>query len=218
MIIDIFSDPVCPWCFIGKRRLERTFQGRPDLSAEVRWRAFQLNPSMPREGMDRRAYLAAKFGGDRDADRLYDHIRQVGRNEGIEFAFEKIQRTPNTVQAHRLLRHAAREGVLHAVSEGLFRGYFVEGRDIGDSATLASIAEESGLSGVGVEVYLAGEQDAEEIRQEDAMARRMGIEGVPCFIVNQRYAISGAQEPEAFYQLFDLVQQEERNEGEPGAT
>ncbi|MGE4219337.1 MAG: DsbA family oxidoreductase [Alphaproteobacteria bacterium] len=214
MIIDIFSDPICPWCFIGKRRLERTFRGRPDLSAEVRWRAFQLNPSMPREGMDRRAYLAAKFGGDRDADRIYDHIRQVGRNEGIEFAFEKIQRTPNTVQAHRLLRHAAREGALHAVSDGLFRGYFVEGRDIGDDATLTAIAEEAGLAAQSASDYLSGDQDAEEIRQEDAMARRMGIEGVPCFIVNQRYAISGAQEPEAFYQLFDLVQQEERNEGD----
>ena len=205
MHIDIFSDPICPWCFIGKRRLQRALEARPFVRPTIRWRAFQLNPAMPAGGMERQAYLAAKFGNAADAERLYQTIGRVGAAEGIEFRFDRIAVTPNTVDAHRFIRYAERQGAGDAALDALFRAYFTEGCDIGDPAVLAGLADQAGLDRSAAAAYLATGDDADAVRGEDMRARQLGIEGVPCFIVDRRYALSGAQEPEAFFSLFDMV-------------
>lgn len=205
MHIDIFLDPICPWCFIGKRRLWHALAARPALRPTIRWRAFQLNPRMPAGGTERRPYLTARFGSAAEAERIHETIGRIGAAEGIEFRFDRIAATPNTVDAHRLIRYAERLGAGEPVIDALFRAYFSEGRDIGDRAVLADIAAESGLERKSAAVHLASQEDADAVRGEDMRARQLGIEGVPCFIVDRRYALSGAQEPEAFFSLFDMV-------------
>lgn len=209
MRIDIFSDVICPWCFIGKRRLEKALALRPQPDVKVHWRAFQLNPGMPEEGMERGAYLAAKFGGPEAAQRIYDTVGAAGRRTGVAFAFDRIRRTPNTVAAHRLIRYADRMGRQDATVEALFRAYFLDGRLVGEKPVLAEIAGEVGLDPDAVREYLAGSEDTEAVLAEDVYARQLGIGGVPCFIVDGRYALSGAQEPEAFLPVFDLVAAEQ---------
>lgn len=212
MQIDIFSDPICPWCFIGKKRLDAARALRPDLDLRIRWRAFQLNPDMPHGGMDRQTYLNVKFGGPDRAQELYGHIARVGQEVGIPFDFNGIPRTPNTLAAHRLIRFAQQpeQSQADALVQALFDAYFLENRDIGDRETLLAIAEGAGLDRKAAADILDGDAYGEEIRAEDAYARRMGIGGVPCFIVNGKYALSGAQEPESFLPLFDMASQETR--------
>lgn len=211
MIIDVFSDPICPWCFIGKRRLETAISrfGRTK-DVTIRWRAFQLNPGMPPEGMPRKEYLALKFGGGGRADQIYDTIREAGAGIGIPFAFEKIMRTPNTVQAHRLIRHSTLNGLDGELVEGLFRAYFIEGRDLSDDAVLAEIAGERGMAVDDARLFLAGRDGEQEVGAEHDFAVSLNITGVPCFIVDGRYAVVGAQEPDAFGPVFDLVDEEAR--------
>jgi predicted DsbA family dithiol-disulfide isomerase len=206
MHIDIVSDVICPWCFIGKRRLERALTARAEDDVSLSWRAFQLNPDMPPEGMPREAYLAAKFGGAPQASRIYAAVRQAGAGENIPFAFDLIRRTPNSLDAHRLIRFATRQGRAEALVEALFAAYFLEGRDIGDRATLAAVAEESGFDRAAALHFLDSDAAAAEIRDEDRSARRLGINAVPCFIIDNSYAISGAQDPEFFLPIFDLAQ------------
>ena len=209
MNIDIFSDTVCPWCFIGKRRLERALAERPDVAPTVRWRTFQLNPQMPEEGMDRQRYLALKFGGAARATELYDTIRKVGESEGIAFQFDAIARTPNTVRSHRLLRFAEGQGRDAAVSEILFRAYFLDGQDIGDVEVLTAVAEEAGMDADETGDFLGSDTLTQDVLSEDRFARRLGIAGVPCFIIDGKYALSGAQEPEAFFPIFDMAAQDQ---------
>ena len=214
MIVDIFSDPICPWCFIGKKRLAQALDLRPDAPVTVRWRAFQLNPDMPPAGMDRQAYLSAKFGGADRAGQIYDRIRQVGETVGIDFAFDKITQTPNTVQAHRLIRFAQRPGIDKAdlVTDLLFDAYFLNGERIGSIEDLMVIGERAGIDREALAAYFETDEDADEILAEDSHARRLGIGGVPCFIVDGKYALSGAQEAESFLPLFDMAQQEAEKE------
>jgi predicted DsbA family dithiol-disulfide isomerase len=155
--------------------------------------------------MERQSYLAAKFGSLAEARRLYAAIGQVGALEGIEFRFDRIAVTPSTVDAHRLIRYAEREEREDAVIEALFRAYFVDGQDIGDRDALAALAADAGLEPAGAAAFLASGEGADAVRGEDMRARQLGIEGVPCFIVDRRYALSGAQEPEAFFSLFDMI-------------
>jgi predicted DsbA family dithiol-disulfide isomerase len=211
MELDIFSDTICPWCLIGKRRLERALAQRPQPDLKIRWRAFQLNPDMPAAGMDRKLYLATKFGGPENASSVYDRIREAGASEGIDFDFDGIGHTPNTVDSHRLIRFADRNGCQDAVVEGLFQAYFLNGRNIGDREVLVSIAAANGLNAEATENYLATTEDADAIRAEDAQARAVGINGVPCFIFNGRHALPGAQSPEVFFQLFDLAREETKS-------
>ena len=206
MHIDIVSDVICPWCFIGKRRLGRALEQRPDLSVSITWRAFQLNPEMPDGGMLRADYVAAKFGGAAHASRIYAAIAEAGAGEDIAFAFDRIRRTPTTRDAHRLIRDATLAGNADPIVEALFVAYFERGRDIGDQAVLADIAAEAGFARNEAADWLAGEEGLEEVLGEDRSARRLGISGVPCFILDGGYSISGAQEPEFFFPLFDLVQ------------
>jgi predicted DsbA family dithiol-disulfide isomerase len=206
MHIDIVSDVICPWCFIGKRRLQKALALRPEVAVDITWRPFQLNPDMPEEGVERQAYLAAKFGGGAHADRIYASVAEAGATVDIPFAFDRIRRTPNTRDAHRLIRYAAAEGRADPVVEKLFAAYFIEGRDIGARRVLSEIAGEVGLDGGDAREWLDSPAELEEVLAEDRGARRLGINAVPCFIFERQYAVSGAQEPEFFLPVFDLVQ------------
>lgn len=211
MKIDVFSDPICPWCFIGKRRMEKALeQNGLAGKVKIRWRTFQLNPGMPPEGMDRASYLALKFGGAERAARIYDTIAAAGETVGIPFRFDRIKRTPNTIRAHRLIRYAGRTGRDGEVTESLFRRYFLEGEDIDADDMLADTAAECGLDGAAFREWLAGHEEEAEVREEHDLAVSLNIDGVPCFIIGGRYAVVGAQEPEAFTPVFDLAREEER--------
>jgi predicted DsbA family dithiol-disulfide isomerase len=196
---------ICPWCFIGKRRLERALALRPELATTRSWRAFQLNPEMPTAGIPRELYLAAKYDGSRNTTPTFAAVCAAGRGEGIDFAFEQIRRTPNTLRAHRLIRFGALEGCADDVVETLFRAYFQDGQDIGDIDVLAALGARAGLNEAGIRRYLAGDAGTPEVYAEERRARRLGIHAVPCFILDRGYAISGAQEPEMFLPLFDIA-------------
>ena len=204
--IDIVSDAVCPWCYIGKRNLEAALADLPDLDVDVRWRPYQLDPTIPAEGLDRRAYMQRKFGSR--IDEIHQRLKQAGDAAGLDFAFEAIERSPNTLDAHRLIRYADRDGKQDAVVEALFQAYFTQGMNIGDPAALVAIAAAAGLDGAAVAAYLASDEDLETIQAEDAFARQIGIQGVPCFIIERKYAISGAQPPEAFIEAFEKIRAE----------
>lgn len=205
MRIDIVADLICPWCFIGKRRLDRALAMRPDLPARRTWRPFQLNPDMPAEGMRRETYMQLKFGVGRTGARAQAKIAAAGEAEGIPFDFDRIRRAPNTLQAHRLIAFAAAEDCAETVVEGLYRGYFIGGFDIGDIDTLMMIAGNAGLHEPTVAAYLGSGAGTLEVLREEKRARRVGIHAVPCFILDGAYAVSGAQEPEMFLPLFDLA-------------
>ncbi len=204
--IDIFSDTICPWCLVGKRRLESALKQRSMEDARITWHAFQLNPDMPAEGMDRQAYLQGKFGGAANAEAIYAPIREIGAKEGIPFDFAAIRVTPNSLDSHRLIRCAAELGRQDAMVERLFRSYFFEGRDIGSRVVLSEDAGSVGLDPTAVRDYLDSGANTPEICAEDAFARKAGIRGVPYFVFNGRHALSGAHPPEVFLQLFDLAE------------
>ena len=198
--IDVVSDAICPWCWVGKRNLE----GALDLLAgegerfEVHWRPFQLNPDMPREGVERDAYRAAKFGGLERSRELDAQVAAAGAASGLEFRHDLMRRTPNTVDAHRLIRLAGERGAAmqDAVAEALFRAYFQQGRDIGDREVLAGIAAEAGMDAAEVAAFLASGAAEEEVRAEDAAARRLGLSGVPTFALEGHVLFSGAMPAE----------------------
>lgn len=194
--LDILSDPICPWCYIGKAHLDRALETHPEHPFEIEWHPFQLNPGMPAEGMDRREYLEGKFGGREAADRVYGRIAEAAADAGLELDFGAIRRTPNTLDAHRLIHWAGAHGRQTQVVATLFRAYFEEGRDIGDADALGSIAETAGLDAEAIRELLSSDADAEGIRDRDAHARRSGVNGVPTFIVGRQRAFPGAQPPE----------------------
>ncbi len=193
--IDIYSDVICPWCFIGKRRMEKGLAGRP---VAVRWHPFELNPDLPCEGVERRAYRIKKFGSWERSLELDAQIGRAFAGEGLAFNPEKMARTPNTFDAHRIIWLAGEKGAQDAVVEVLFRAYFTDGRDLSDQATLAAIAVEGGLDAKEVNELLAGERGAAEVRQWEQKGQRLGITGVPFFVINGKVAVSGAQPPEMF--------------------
>jgi predicted DsbA family dithiol-disulfide isomerase len=191
--IDVVSDVMCPWCYIGKRRLEAAVAALPDVALDVQWRPFQLDATIPPEGMDRRMYLERKFGGPEAAERVYAPVRAAGEAEAIPFAFDRIRRSPNTINAHRLIRWAGQAGLQDEMVERLFRLYFIEGGDLTDTAVLAKAAAEAGMEHEVAERLLASEADIAEVRADIEAAQNMGITGVPTFIVAGRYAVVGAQ-------------------------
>ena len=208
MKIEIISDTVCPWCFIGKRRLEGALAERPEVKPEILWRPFQLNPDMPNKGADRKSYLESKFGGPEGAERIYVNVREAGASAGIAFDFEAIERTPNTIDSHRLIHWASETGRQGEVVERLFAAYFLNGRDIGDSGVLRDVAGEAGLAADDIEAKLAGDEDRYTVLKDYIQAVQIGVTGVPFFIFNRKYAISGAQEPSMFHQVFDEIANE----------
>ena len=217
LTVDVISDVICPWCYIGKRRLEKAvaaFAGRERV--RVRWHPFQLNPHMPREGMNRKEYRTAKFGSWERSQALDSQVAEVGAREGLVFAFERMKRTPNTLDAHRLIRLAGREGIQDAVVEALFRAYFTEGRDVGDRQTLLDVVDGAGLGRGRAEAELDAEDGLAAIRAEEEQAHRLGVQGVPFFVVNGGVALSGAQEPGAFLEAFEQASDVPEAAGEGG--
>jgi predicted DsbA family dithiol-disulfide isomerase len=198
MEIEIVSDVVCPWCYIGKRRLEKALalldKGAP---ARVTWLPFQLNPGMPREGMPRAEYRRAKFGSLERGRLLDARVAAEGRGEGIEFALQRIERTPNTFAAHQMIDLAQERGVGGAVVDSLFHAYFEQARDTGDREVLLELAEAAGLERAALEARWADAGEARRVAQMEERVKALGISGVPTFILNRRIGVSGAQAPEA---------------------
>lgn len=208
MQIDVISDIVCPWCFIGKRNLEAALaawreQHPDDEAPKVSWHPFQLNPDLPETGMPRAQYIADKFGGPDRAREIYTRVANAGARAGIEFNFDGIVRQPNTIDPHRLVHLAGEQGRQDEMVEALFRGYFLDQADLTNADTLADIAAGAGLDRGQVKGYLATDQDKPLIHNGDHRARTIGVQGVPFFIFNQKYAVSGAQPPEV---LLDVMQ------------
>ena len=199
LLIEIYSDVVCPWCYIGKRRLERALEAVPARNlAQVIWRPFQLNPTMPQSGLARQVYLQAKFGGPHQRKAMQDRVAAAATSEGLDFAFDRIERTPNTFKAHRLIWLAQREDRQDDMVESLFYGYFNQGLDIGADDTLVAIAIEAGLDGDRVSRHLQSEEGIDAVRQEETRGHQLGIRGVPHFILNGKKTVSGAQPVETF--------------------
>jgi predicted DsbA family dithiol-disulfide isomerase len=210
MQLDIISDPVCPWCYIGKKRMELALASRPDLPIDLAYRVFQLDPDMPRGGMDRKEHLRRKFGESKGKGKVMDALLEAGAALGITFNFDKIARSPNTLDAHRLIRWAHSTDRQPVVVEALFRRYFTEGQDIGDHAVLLDIAGEVGMDTDIVMKLLATDADEALIRNEDATARKIGIQGVPAYVIANKYLLVGAQEPETLAQALDSAFQAEQ--------
>lgn len=196
--LDIFSDPVCPWCYVGKANLDRALGAHPDHPFQVQWHPFQLNPDMPAEGVAKRAYLEQKFGGKARVDAIHERLREVARGAGVDMDPDKPQRMPNTLNAHRLIHWAGIEGVQQAVVDALMRAYWTEGRDIGDLPTLADIAGENGMDRAATLRLLQSDADTDDIQARDQDARQKGVNAVPTFLIAQQYVVSGAQPPETW--------------------
>lgn len=197
--IDVVSDVMCPWCFIGKRRLEKALAiVDPSIKVEVDWKPFQLDATLPEEGKDRQLYLSEKFGGKASADEKYAQIRDAGAGEGIPFDFDAIKVSPNTLNAHRVIAWAAEAGHHRQdrVVERLFEAYFIEGKNIGDKAVLAALAGDAGMDPSAVATRLETDEGLAEARQAVDNAHQIGVTGVPCFIVERKYGIPGAQDPQ----------------------
>lgn len=210
LVIEIVFDFVCPWCYLGVKRLSFLLSRRQELDVALRWRPFLLNPDMPRGGMSRADYMIRKFGAEDRARRLYASIAELGAAEGIAFDFGAIRRTPNSVDAHRLVREAARQGgadarVADALVQRLFAAHFVEGLDIGSHDVLAMLAVQHGMNGPAIQEFLASGDGTEVIHAENLHAHRLGINGVPCFLIDGEHAIAGAQEMEVLERLIDLA-------------
>ncbi|MBP0492963.1 DsbA family oxidoreductase [Pararoseomonas indoligenes] len=199
--VEVVFDLVCPWCFIGTRRLRRALRARPELVVDLMWRPFLLNPEQP-AGRDP---FARRPGGADRTRRLHQTLTDMGRAEGVPFRFDLIHRTPPSLDAHRLVRLAARRGVAEEVVDRLFLAHFAEGADIADHATLAGIAALAGLDRAGTRRFLAGEVEVDAVGAENLRAHRLGINGVPCFVIAGRHAIAGAQEPEVLQRLLDVA-------------
>lgn len=199
--LDIMSDPICPWCYIGKAHLDRALESEPNHPFLIEWHPFQLNPDMPVAGMDRRAYLEGKFGGKEAAVKAYAPVVEHAEKAGLTINFEAMTRTPNTLDAHRLIHWAGIEGRQTAAVSSLFKAYFVEARDIGDAEVLADIADSIGMDASLVTRLLGSDADKQDIRDRDAHSRQMGVNSVPTFIVAGQHAVPGAQPPELWKQV-----------------
>ncbi len=199
--VDVTSDVICPWCYVGKRRLEKAIAAT-DLQVSVQWHPFQLNPTMPIEGISRKEYRIRKFGSWERSMELDAKVVTVGEAEGIHFAFDKIERTPNTVDAHRLIWLADQHDCQDAVVEALFRAYFTEGQDIGCRQTLIKVVTEAGLDRQAAETMLDSDEGMDVIAKSREMSQHHGVDGVPFFIINQKLTLAGAQDSEMFVKAF----------------
>jgi len=201
--LDIYSDPICPWCYIGKARLEAAMEIRPDHGFAIEWHPFMLNPGMPPEGMDRREYLQAKFGEPKAVVAAYLPVQKAAEESGLAFDLGRITRTPSTLDAHRLIHWAGLEGRQSAVVSALFRAYFAEGADIGDRAVLVAVAQKAGMQGDMVARLLATDADVSEIRARDGDIRARGLQGVPAFVIAGQHVVTGAQPATFWLQVLD---------------
>jgi len=203
--IDIISDPICPWCYIGKTRFEAALAQRPDHGLNISWKPFQLNPTMPDEGMDRREYLERKFGGPQGAQQVYSDIVKTAESNGLFIDIDRIKRTPNTINAHRLIHWAGAEGAQNDVVAALFIAYFQEGKDISDPEILADIGGKAGMDRAVLSRLLASDADKAETRAADEKARQMGVQGVPTFLIDGQYVVTGARDTAFWIDLIDEI-------------
>jgi len=213
LTIDVVSDVVCPWCYLGEKRLELALKEAPQAVA-VRWRPYQLDPTIPDGGLDRAEYMARKFGASGRLQTVHDNLTRLGAEIGLPFAFDKIRRSPNTLDAHRLIRWANSAGVQAKVVDRLFKAYFVEGRDVGDRGVLIDVAQECGLDAELVEKLLSEGADIDLVREEIAQAQAIGVSGVPFFIFAGRLGVPGAQDPSV---LVNAMAQARRAMKEPAS-
>ncbi|MFN3549289.1 MAG: DsbA family oxidoreductase [Mesorhizobium sp.] len=204
--IDVISDVVCPWCFLGQKRLDRAIALADGIEVDVRWRPYQLDPTIPAGGLERKSYMLAKFGSAERLRQAHDNLVEAGRAEGIAFAFDAITVAPNTLDAHRVIRWAGSAGpdVQNRLARRLFELYFQEGRNVGDPAELIGAARDAGMDAALVETLLPTDADRDAVTDEIATASRMGVRGVPCFILENKYAVMGAQDPQT---LADAIRQ-----------
>jgi predicted DsbA family dithiol-disulfide isomerase len=201
--IDVISDVICPWCYIGKKRLQKAIAAFDDKQqVRVTWLPFQLNPTMPKEGISRKEYRIRKFGSWERSLELDAKVVAVGETEGIHFAFDRIERTPNTVDAHRLIWLADQQGCQDALMEALFRAYFTEGRDISNRQSLIDVVAEAGLERQLAEAILNSEEGMDAIKEAEELSQRHRVDGVPFFIINNEITLTGAQQPDAFLDAF----------------
>ena len=198
--LDIFSDPVCPWCYLGKANLDRALEAHPEHPFAVEWHPFQLNPDMVAAGVDKRSYLAERFGAGK-LDAVHDRLKAMAKQAGLDMDPEVPQRIPNTLDAHRMVHWAGLEGRQTPMVSALFRAYWREGRDIGDPAVLATLAGEVGMDAALAARLLASDADADDIRARDQDARKKGVTAVPTFLIARQYVLSGAQPPELWGQV-----------------
>ncbi|MEM6744416.1 MAG: DsbA family oxidoreductase [Pseudomonadota bacterium] len=213
--LDIISDPICPWCWIGKTKLDAALAQASDHPFAMHWRPFQLNPDMPREGMDRQSYLSAKFGGRERAKEIYGRVEAAAEAAGLDVDFSRMTRTPNTLDAHRLIRWARQHNggqadggaaAQTAVVSRMFELYFRDGADLGDREVLQEVGETAGLEREVTAALLASDADLEEIRAEDVSAREMGVTGVPTFLIGGKYVVQGAQDAETWSRVVAELQ------------
>ena len=204
--VDVISDVVCPWCFIGQKRLDKAAAATPDVKVDIRWRPYQLDPTIPPQGLDRKQYMLAKFGSEARLKEIHDRIVPLGEADGIDFHFEDIKVAVNTIDAHRLIRWAASagDGVQHRITQALFSANFEKGENISDHDVLARIAGENGMDETVVRSLLASDADVDAVRAEIEQAQRMGVTGVPCFLLDGKYAVMGAQDADT---LADAIRQ-----------
>ncbi|KAE9628489.1 DsbA family oxidoreductase [Parasedimentitalea maritima] len=199
--LDILSDPICPWCYIGKAHLDKALARIPNHPFVIEWHPFQLNPDMPAKGMDRREYLETKFGGQDGAVKAYAPVVEHAQQAGLTINFEAMKRTPNTLDAHRLIHWAGIEDKQTQAVDALFQAYFVDARDIGDSEVLGDIADSIGMDAAVVQKLLSTDNDIDDIKARDAHSREMGVSSVPTFIVDNKHAVPGAQPPELWLKV-----------------
>ena len=203
--LDIFSDTVCPWCYIGKKRLENALNKYKNLKIKQTWRPFQLNPGIPPDGMDRQEYLISKFGSSDAAKTVYENIYEEGVKEGINFNFDLIEVTPNSFNSHRLLALAYKVDIQEKVLDDLFESYFLHGKDIGDPNILLQIAIKHNIDAEEFKSYLSDQENIEPLANEEIQAKKMGINSIPTFIVNKQIVINGAQTSENFELIFEKL-------------
>ncbi|MEM9206116.1 MAG: DsbA family oxidoreductase [Pseudomonadota bacterium] len=216
--VDIVSDVMCPWCYIGKRKFEQALPSLTDVPMDVMWRPYQLDATLPPGGKDRQTYLSEKFGGPERAAAIYEHIEDAGEAVGLDFAFDRIKVSPNTLDAHRLVRWASTTGLQDQIVEALFEAFFMQGENIGDHGTLIRIAQDAGLDAGLIGDLLVGEADIDLTKREIELATNMGVTGVPCFIIAGKYAVSGAQDPEIMVQAIRQAWDEKLGETEAAST
>jgi predicted DsbA family dithiol-disulfide isomerase len=205
MILEVYADIACPWCYVGRARLKQALDQRPNLEVTLRWRPFQLQPDLPPDGRDFRSVLEEKFGSWNRAQEMFDRIHRMGEGEGLTFDVDAIDVAPNTADAHRLVLWAQDRGVGEAMAHGLFRAYFSEGRNVADRDVLVTCAGEAGLDPKATRDLLTGTEYADEVRTSQQRAQRRGITGVPCYVFGEEHAVMGAQSVDTLAEALDVA-------------
>ena len=210
MHIEVIFDTICPWCYLGKRRLEEALRSRPDIRPDVTWSPFLLNPHIPFQGVNRNDYLNSKFGSKTRLDHIYKSIEVLGKSLEIDFQFSRLKIIPNTIDAHRLIRYYSRLGFGSEVVEALFQAYFTRGLDTGNRALLLNLVEEIGFDSSGLRNYFFSDQDIEDIKGQNTRIQNLGINGVPAFVIDGQFSISGAQEPKIIGRLLEVAEERQK--------